>query len=87
LHCLNICLKPEVADEHFMPSHAWMIRIEEVADRLPGVEATGTYYRTNFIRKTEIIEADGNLWWSDPLINIRPDEVSSLFYRSPLTSS
>jgi hypothetical protein len=87
LHCLNICLKPEVADEHFMPSHAWMIHIEEETDRLQGIERTGTYYRTNFIRKSEAIEADGKIRWSDPLTNVQPEEVASLFYRSPLISA
>jgi hypothetical protein len=87
LHCLNICLKPNVADQHFIPSHAWMIRIEEPTDRLPGVERPGIYYRTSFIRRTETIAEDGKLRWSEPLTNVRPEEVSNRFYQLPLENS
>ena len=84
LNCLNICLRPEIADKHFIASEAWMIRIEETAMRLPGVSKDGPFHRFSFIRKSMSIDSTGNIMWSDLLHDVKPTDVAHLIYRSPI---
>lgn len=84
LHCLNICLKPDVADKHFKPGEVWMIRIEEAASRLPGVDAEGPFYRFSYIRRSTNVDPVGNITWSGMLHDVKPSEVAHLMYRSPI---
>ncbi len=84
LRNLNVCLKPEIADRYFMPSEAWMIKIEEAATKLPGLNEPGPFYRTTFFRKSLKIKTDGEIVWSDPLQNVQPEEIAHLAYRSRL---
>jgi hypothetical protein len=83
LMSLNLCLRPEVADRHFEPSEAWMIRFEEKAERLPGLEAQeGPFYRATFLRRSEAINADGRIQWSSVLHDVRPEQIAHLAYRT-----
>jgi hypothetical protein len=85
LKSLNLCLPTEIADQYFVPSEAWTIRIEETATQLPGLDDEhGPFYRTTFIRKSEAIDPDGRIHWSDVLENVRPEQIAHLAYRSRL---
>jgi hypothetical protein len=81
---LNVCLAPAIADKHFRPSEAWMIKVEEKADRLPNLDGDGPFYRTTFIRRSEAIEPDGHIRWSGVLRNVRPEDIAHLTYRTRL---
>jgi hypothetical protein len=86
LESLNLCLRPEVADQFFYGAEAWMIKIEEKRDRLDGLKQEGPFYRTTFIRKSDEIKADGRLVWSDLLVNVTPEQIVHLDYRTRLPS-
>lgn len=75
---LNLCLRPEVADQLFYPAEAWMIKIEEEKKRPDGLNQDGPFYRTTFIRKSEEIKGDGRIVWSDLLVNVTPEHASGL---------
>jgi len=83
LECINLCLRPAVADTIFKPHEAWMIRIEERADHLPGLKEkpTDVYYRTTFLRRSEKIEENGDILWSDILTDVKPEDIAHLAYR------
>lgn len=81
---LNLCLPPQLADEHFVGSEAWMMRLEEQADQLPGLNEQGPFYRTTFLRKSESIGPDGQIRWSGILSNVRPQDIAHLAYRPRL---
>jgi hypothetical protein len=83
LECVNLCLKPAVADRLFKPSEAWMIRIEERADHPPGLKEkpTDVFYRTTFVRRSEEINENGNIHWSDVLKDVTPEDIAHLAYR------
>jgi hypothetical protein len=83
---LNLCLRPEVADQFFYPAEAWMIKIEEKKERLDGLNQDGPFYRTTFIRKSEEIKGDGRIVWSDLLVNVTPEQIVHLDYRTRLPS-
>lgn len=82
---LNLCLRPEIADQYFEAQEAWMIKIEERAEELPGLtEERGPFFRTTFVRRSEAIEADGRIRWSDVLQNVLPEQIAHLAYRTRL---
>jgi hypothetical protein len=83
LNCVNLCLKPAVADRLFKPCEAWMIRIEERADHVPGLKEkpTDVFYRTTFMRRSEKIDENGDIHWSDVLTNVKPEDIALLAYR------
>jgi hypothetical protein len=83
---LNLCLRPEIADRFFHPAEAWMIKIEEKKERLDGLNQDGPFYRTTFIRKSEEIKSDGRIVWSDLLVNVTPEQIVHLDYRTRLPS-
>jgi hypothetical protein len=83
---LNLCLRPEVADQFFYPAEAWMIRIEERKERLDGLNQDGPFYRTTFMRKSEEIKVDGRIVWSDLLVDVKPEQIVHLDYRTRLPS-
>ena len=58
-----------------------MIRIEEAADKLPGVNEPWPFYRTTFFRRSETIEPDGHIGWSDFLQNVDIKDIAHLAYR------
>jgi hypothetical protein len=79
---LNLCLRPEIADQYFQPAEAWMIRLEGKVDRLPGVNENGPIFQITFIRRSEEIEpATGRIRWSDILHDVPPEQVAHLAYR------
>lgn len=85
LKCVNICLPPDVADRLLVPSEAWMVRILHATDRLPGeAEPRGEWvYRVKFERRSEAIEADGTIKWSNA--PIRADDLPVLVW-SPIVN-
>ena len=86
LASLNLCLRPEVADQLFYPAEAWMIKIEVEKKRPDGLNQDGPFYRTTFIRKSEEIKGDGRIVWSDLLVNVTPEQIVHLDYRTRLPS-
>jgi hypothetical protein len=82
---INLCLKPETADRILVPSGACMVRIEERADHLPGLneEPTDVYYRTTFVRRSEKIDDDGVIHWSEVLSDVKPEDIRHLAARPP----
>jgi hypothetical protein len=82
---LNLCLRPEIADQYFKPLEAWMIKIEERAEELPGLRSEkGPFYRTTFVRRSEMIEPNGRIEWSDVLQDVQPNQIAHLAYRTRL---
>jgi hypothetical protein len=82
---LNLCLPPEIADQNFKPAEAWMIRFDEKSDRLPGSDdQEGPYFRTTFVRRSEQIEPDGRICWSDILHDVKASQIGHLTYRTLL---
>ena len=81
---LNVCLPPSVADLHFQPGEAWMLKFEERVDRLEGVKEDGPFYRTTFLRRSETIRADGRIQWSGILSGVQPQDIAHLAYRPRL---
>ena len=78
---INLCMEPKIADQ-FMPAEAWMIRIEEAAAHSPGLDDNhGPFYRTTFVRKSELIYGDGRIRWSEVLRDVQPHEIAHLAYR------
>jgi hypothetical protein len=84
LNGLNLCLQPEIVDQYFMPSEAWMIRIEDVKEQLPGLNEPGPFFQTTFVRKSAPIEQDGHIRWSGILQNVQPEDIAHLTYRPRL---
>ena len=84
LESLNLCLQPAIADQYFRATEAWMIRLEERVERLPGLNKDGPFYRSTFIRRSEKIDSDGRISWSNMLENVRPEEIAHLTYRTRL---
>jgi hypothetical protein len=83
LQSLNLCLKPTIADQHFAAAEAWMLRFEERAERLPGLDQGGPFLRTTFLRKSEEIESSGRIRWSEPLQNVRPEQIERMLQSLP----
>jgi hypothetical protein len=81
---INLCMSPEVADQFFSASEAWMIEIEEVVDRLTGLDEEGPFYRTRFVRKSLSIDPDGRIHWSEILQNVQPHQIAHLAYNPRL---
>ena len=86
LKCVNLCMKPEVADRYFVPAECWMVRIEEERDSLPGLEPSEgqTFYRTTFLRKSLSIGEDGSIEWSNVLTDVRPEDIRHLVWQPRL---
>ena len=64
LGAVNLCLRPAAADELFQPSEAWMLRIEEHRDELPGIVNNDRgFFGIRFISRSERLEDDGQLRW------------------------
>jgi hypothetical protein len=55
-------------------------------ERLDGLNQDGPFYRTTFIRKSEEIKSDGRIVWSDLLVNVTPEQIVHLDYRTRLPS-
>ena len=64
LSCINLCMLPTVADEHFIPKKAWLLSVEGRQDQLPGT-STGNIFNLKFLRQSESFESDGTIKWSD----------------------
>jgi hypothetical protein len=84
LQSLNLCMQPDVADQYFMPSEAWMIKLGTSLPQLPMLDEPGPFYRTTFIRKSETIEPDGRIHWSEILQDVQPEDIAHLAYRPRL---
>lgn len=80
LKSINLCLKPDMADQTFIPVEAWMIRIDDETTSLPGAspDAGNRFFRTTYLRRSEEIGSDGTIRWSSVLGNIEPYEIAYL---------
>jgi RES domain len=87
LRNINLCLPPTAADQFFTGAEAWMIRIEDVKDRLAGLNEEGPFYRTRFVRRSLSIDPDGQISWSGELHNVQPHEIAHLTYNPRLSDT
>ncbi len=83
MNCINLCMKPEVADSYFFPAECWMVRIDEERDNLPGHEPREgqVFYKTTFLRKSLAIGEDGTIEWSDVLADVQPEDLGHLVWQ------
>lgn len=65
LKCVNVCMKPAGADRHFRPSEAWMFRITDWQQSLPGApEAATGYYQIEPLARSGRIADDWQIEWT-----------------------
>lgn len=82
LNSINLCLPPSVADEIFVPLEAWTLRTEERVDRLSGLDHTGPFFRTEFLRRSREIDSDGTIHWTD----VEPGYPVEHLLKAPLSA-
>lgn len=75
---MNIALKPEVADREFEIGEVWLMKIEAQANKLPGLEESGPFFQTRFLRKSLRIDRDGRIEWSGELRDVQPEDILHL---------
>jgi hypothetical protein len=61
---INLAIPPQIVDQSFRPAEAWVIHVDEKADRLPdGSVPGGPVFRFRFTHCCDPIPDDGALVW------------------------
>ena len=83
LNAINLCLKPEKADEIFEPSEFFMVKLSDQKDASElGVKTeNGTMYRIDFIRESRGINRNGEIEWGPEVLNLPYERVEHLMKR------